>query len=85
MVFVGGDEVCGYFIVKIKLHFLLKEVVIFFFQKKVLGNIFLHNSEIYYPDVKKSQWQSLKSPRSHLCLLFLLRLNECSTFISSQR
>lgn len=29
--FVGGDEVWRYFIVKIKLHFPLEEVVIFFF------------------------------------------------------
>lgn len=83
--FVVGDDLWGYFIVKIKLHFLSEEVVILFFQKKVLGSIFLQNSEIYYPDVKKSQWQSLKSPHSHPCLLFLLKLNACSTSISSQK
>lgn len=58
--FVGGHEIWGYFIVKIKLRFPLEEIILFFFQKKLLGSIFLHNSELYYPDVKKSQWQSLK-------------------------
>lgn len=57
----------------------------FLLLEEVSGSILLHNSEIYYPDVKKPQWQSVKSYHSHPCLLFLLKLNACSTFISSQR